>query len=763
MRYLVSGINCEKCQALLENNFNNSNFIISFNKKGEDFEINSNKEKKELIEYIKNLLNINHKHNLMVEDIHDYVFYFKGLNCANCSAKIEDSIKKKDYVNSENYDFARQKMMISSTIENREDLRDNLQNIIDSIEDGVSVVDSISDEKEESKSKNKELFKFGFTLIMLILLHFVKLNNYLNIILHAGLYLLVGREVLFETFEKIKNKSFLDENFLMTIASLAAFFTGNYEEAVSVMLFYCVGEFLQDEAVDRSRDSITAALELKPEYANTIKGGNIAKVDPEDVLVGDVILIRPGEKIPLDGVVLKGTSEIDTSNITGESVPVVIDVNDEVVSGSVNISGALEVKVLKEYKQGTIANILDMVENASTKKAPVEKFITRFARYYTPTVVFLAVAIAIILPTIFNFTIKDAIYRACIFLVISCPCALVLSVPLGIFAGIGAMSKKAIFVKGGNLIEAISDIKTVVFDKTGTVTEGSFEITDVVELNSNRDEILKIAAIGEKRSTHPIAKAISKAYETEEEATDLKDLGGKGISFRYNKDDILIGNDKILIENNIEVPLSHKESTSVHVYVVKNKEVLGIILLNDKIKKDAKKDIKNLHDMGIKTVMLSGDREDIVRDVSNKLSIEEYHGALLPLDKVDILEKIMENKDHKVAFVGDGTNDAPVLARADVGFSMGSGSDIAVESSDVVLLKSELSKIVDAVNISKNTRRTVYENIALALILKLVVLIMGAFGYASMFMAVFADVGVALICILNSIRILYVKNKSFLS
>lgn len=760
MRYLMTGLNCENCLDYLLNNINKASIISKIERKGAKLEIHSDSEKKEIVKHINTILrNINHNHKIEISDLYDYEFYFKGLNCANCSAKIEENIRKKEYIDSENYDFARQKMKLTSTIEDRESLRMKLQDIIDSIEDGVKVVDEIKKdiESEEKTFKNKEIFKFIFTLIMLICLHFIEINNILNIIIHAMLYLLVGKEVLLETFEKIQSKSFLDENFLMTIASLSAFFTGNYEEAVSVMLFYCVGEFLQDEAVERSRKSITKALELKPEYANVIRDGQAIKVDPEDVLVGEMVLIRPGEKVPLDGIIKKGLSEIDTSNITGESVPESVEIGDKLVSGSVNISGAIEMEVLKEYKSGTIANILDMVENASSKKTPVEKFITRFAKYYTPVVVCLAFIIAISLPLFFNYSIKDGIYRACIFLVISCPCALVISVPLGIFAGIGAMSKKAIFVKGGNFIEAISDVKTVVFDKTGTVTEGNFEIAEVIEIKSNREEILKIASIGEKSSTHPIAKAIVKAFKAEENPEDLKNLGGKGIEFKYNGEKILLGNEKILIENNIEVPIKDVNSSYVHVYVAKNREVLGTILLKDKIKKDAKKDIKALHDMGIKTVMLSGDREDIVKEVSNVLAIDDYYGALLPLDKVDILEDIMKKSDHKVAFVGDGTNDAPVLARADVGFSMGSGSDIAVESSDVVLLKSELSKIIDSVKISKKTKRIVFENIAIALILKVVILILGAFGMASMFMAVFADVGVALICILNSIRILGVK------
>lgn len=699
------------------------------------------------------------KDTIKINSLKKHSFYLKGLNCPVCAKKIEDKINTEKYINSTNFNFSNQKLEVESSVENKELLKERIQNICDNIEDGVMVEYEHKEEKSQEitayKGVNikKDVLIFALEILSLIAIHFFS-DGYLKISLYGFLYLFVAKDVLINVFSPTKTHSFLDENFLMVIASIAAFITGAYSEAVSVMLFYSVGEFLQDLAVERSRDNITKALALKPSYANLKTKDGIKKVSPEDVKVGDIIIIRPGEKIPLDGIITKGTSEIDTSNISGESLPESVEIGQEILSGVVNLDGLLEIKVTKEYKEGTIGKILDMVENASSKKAGVEKFISRFAGFYTPIVVSFAIILAIFLPVFTGLKIKESIYRACIFLVISCPCALVISVPLGIFAGIGAMSRKAIFVKGGNYLQGLTDVKTIVFDKTGTITEGKFEIFKVIEIAAKEEEILQIAAIGEQFSTHPIAKAIAKEMNNLPKPTNLNNIDGKGITFDLEDNKILVGNKKLLEKYNIQAEQTYKLPLAVHVYVVRDKDLLGIICLRDKLKDNIRKDISLLKSLGITPVLLSGDREEVVKEVCENVGIEKYYGSLLPLDKVSKIEKIMEDTKGKVAFVGDGTNDAPVLTRADIGISMGSGSDIAIESSDVVLLKDEISKVVEAIKISLKTKKIVYQNIALALILKIVILCLGAFGMATMFLAIFADVGVSLICILNSLRVM---------
>jgi len=614
-------------------------------------------------------------------------------------------------------------------------------------------VENITDDDEKRDIK-KTILIFLLELVTLLGVHFL-VSSQIKVFLYLALYLFVAKDVLKEVFTLDKKiSSFFDENFLVAIASIAAFFTGAYTESISVMLFYNFGEFLQDMAVESSRSNISAALQLKPAYANLKTTHGTKKVNPEEVKIGQVIVIKPGEKIPLDGIVVSGSSQLDTSNITGESVPVNVEVDDEILSGVLNINGLLEIKVTKEYAKGTIGKILDMVENASSKKAGVEKFITRFAKYYTPIVVFIALFLALLLPIITDYTIKEAIYRSCIFLVISCPCALVISVPLGIFAGIGSLSRKAIFVKGGNFVEALTDVKTVVFDKTGTITQAKFEVFQVLAIEESKEDVIKFAAIGEQYSTHPIARAIAGMEENLPKPENLKNIDGKGICYTYNGKEFLVGNLKLLKEFEITLEEKFDLPLAVHVYVIRDKKLLGIISLRDKVKDGVEKDIKDLKNLGIKPIILSGDKKEIVRDVAKSVGIDTFYGDLLPLDKVSKLENIMENSQGKVAFVGDGTNDAPVLTRADVGISMGSGSDIAIESSDVVLLKDQISKVVETIKISLMTKRIVYENIGLALILKIIILILGALGVATMFLAIFADVGVSLLCIFNSLRLM---------
>lgn len=680
-----------------------------------------------------------------------YIFHLKGLNCANCARKIEDELKKKSELINLNYDFLNDELTFDSE-ENSRDLLVKIQGVVDSIEDGVTVTEEFDEEIEddEEQEENFSIYKCIFAFLGLIILHFLDLDKKLEFAFYILLYIVVGFDIVKSSISKIASGNFMDEEFLMTLASVAAIVSGEYAEAVAVMLFYTVGETIQDRAVDSSKKSIKEALKLKPEFANVKKGDKIVKVDPSDVNVGDIILIKPGEKVPLDGKIIKGASNLDTSNISGEFAPISLEVGDTITSGFINLDSSIEVEVTKAYKEGTIAKIIDMVKNASTNKAKVEKFITRFAKVYTPIVIGLAVILFLVLNFASQLTFKEALYRAAIFLVISCPCALAISVPLTIFAGIGSLSRKSIFVKGGNSIEALTDIDGVAFDKTGTVTKGEFTIAEVKEIKAEKEKILEIASVGEIYSTHPIGKAIVKSFKSEKIPEHLTNIAGKGIEFELDGISYLVGNQKLMNDFNLKL---EKESNSnyVDVFVADKNEILGIIKLKDEIKDGVKDSVNNLHKRGIKTYMFSGDKENVVKEIASEVGIDYYKGSLLPEDKVREIKDIEKNK--KLAFVGDGTNDAPSLASAYLGISMGSGSDIAIETSDIVLLKNDISSVVNAIDIAKKVKKIAYQNIFIALFLKVLVLVLGAIGYVSMPLAVFADVGVALICIVNSLRV----------
>jgi Cd2+/Zn2+-exporting ATPase len=548
----------------------------------------------------------------------------------------------------------------------------------------------------------------------------------------------------------------------MTLATIGAFIIGEYPEGVAVMLFYQVGELFQGMAVNRSRKSIKALTDIMPDYANLEKDNEIVVVDPTEVRIGDYIIIKPGEKVPLDGLVVEGESSLDTSNITGESVPRSIGVGNQIISGVINNQGLLKVKVEKEFGESTVTKILDLVENASSRKAPTEQFITKFARYYTPAVVFIALGIGILPTLFFNGELTDWAYRAFVFLVISCPCALVISIPLGFFGGIGAASKEGILVKGGNFLEALNYVDRVVFDKTGTLTKGVFKVTKVKAYDGySEDEVLELAAYGESYSNHPIALSILDEYGRDirkEYIVDYREIPGKGISVNIDEADILLGNKGLLIDNNID--FVEEESIGTVVYVAREGRHVGTIIVSDEIKASVRDDLSSLKDLGVQeTIMLSGDNGSTARKVGDLIGIDKVHGDLLPQDKVLKLEEILsESSGKKVAFVGDGVNDAPVLARADVGIAMGGlGSDAAIEAADIVILTDEISKIATGIKIAKKTKRIVSQNIVIALGIKLMVLGLGAAGLASMWQAVFADVGVSLIAILNSIRVLKVE------
>lgn len=572
-------------------------------------------------------------------------------------------------------------------------------------------------------------------------------------------YIVIGRSVLKKAVLNIVRGNAFDESFLMTVATVAAFAIGEYSEATAVMLFYQIGEFFQSYAVGKSRASIAEMMSIAPEYANLETSDGIEEVDPEEVNIGDIIVIRAGEKIPLDGVVTEGESFVDTAALTGESVPRRVSAGDDVISGCVNGEGILKVKVAKKYEDSTVAKILELVENASSKKARLENFITRFARVYTPIVTVSALLLAVIPPLLFGYSFADWIERACIFLIVSCPCALVISVPLGFFGGIGAASKIGVLVKGSSYLEAVSEVKTIVFDKTGTLTKGEFKVSRVLPNTAagfSAEELLRLAAHAESLSNHPIAKSIANAYggKIETEKVSLaKETAGRGVAVHYDGKNIAAGNCLLLDELGVEYNSSEDAGTVVHVAC--DGTYAGCIVISDEIKNGAKEALSEMRSAGIrKLVMLSGDRVEAAESVAGTLGIDEFRAQLLPVDKVSEVEKLIsEEKNGKVAFVGDGINDAPVLMRADVGIAMGSlGSDAAIEAADVVLMDDDIRKISSIIRISRKTMAIVRENITFALAVKFLVLILGAIGVANMWEAVFGDVGVTVLAIFNSMR-----------
>ena len=578
-------------------------------------------------------------------------------------------------------------------------------------------------------------------------------------------YIIIGWDIVYKAVRNIFHGQVFDENFLMFIATVGAFIVGEYSEGVAVMLFYQVGELFQSYAVNRSRQSITQLMDICPEYANIEEDGEIKQVDPDDVEVGSIIVIKPGERIPLDGIVIEGESMVDTSSLTGESVPRSVRVDSEVISGCVNGSGLLRVRTTKEFDNSTVARILELVENASSKKAKVENFITRFARYYTPVVTIGAFLLAVIPPLLFGGEWFDWLQRACIFLVISCPCALVISVPLSFFGGIGAASSLGILVKGSNYLEAAADMDTVVFDKTGTLTKGEFEVNVIEPENgASEEEVLQLAAYAEQYSDHPIAASIKRAYqkhgyETDtERLSEVEELAGHGVSAKFDGVEVLAGNAELLKQRGISV--NESKHTGTVVYIAKGGKYKGSIVISDTVKPEAKEAITMLKKAGIKkAVMLTGDRKAAGEAVATQLGIDVVYTQLLPADKVKKVEELLSDEDTgKVAFVGDGINDAPVLTRADIGIAMGTmGSDAAIEAADIVLMDDDTTKIAKVVEIARKTRIIVKQNIVFALGVKALILILGAFGLANMWEAVFADVGVSVIAIINAMRMLKFK------
>lgn len=704
----------------------------------------------------------------------------EGLDCPNCAAKVERKINTLEGIKEATVDFLGKKIVVLADEISENELVELIQTEVDKIEDGVKVFvpkvqagESSSEEEDTGKIKKKLLIG-GILFVLGIFVPKTLFIPKLAVFLVS--YLVIGGDVLLSAFKNILNGQVFDENFLMAIATIGAFAIGEYPEGVAVMLFYQLGELLQGIAVNNSRKSIVSLMDIRPDYANIKVGEGIKKVSPEEIKVGEIIVVKPGEKVPLDGKIVKGASTFDTSALTGESLPREAKAGDDVLSGFINKNGLIEIQVAKVFSESTVSKILYLMENAGSKKSKTENFITKFARYYTPAVVITALIVAIFPPLLIQgATFLDWIYRALIFLVVSCPCALVISIPLGFFGGIGGASRHGILIKGTNYLEVLNDLESVVMDKTGTLTKGIFKVTEVnaennIKINdfeNNKTELtkpllLKYAAHIEKFSNHPIAQSIVAEYENsvskvdENVVKDFEEISGFGIKVNINNHQFLAGNSKLMNLENIT--FDKKENLGTAIYLAADGKYIGNILISDEVKEDSARAIKGMKENGVKEiVMLTGDNEAIGKNIAEKLGIDKVFTELLPNEKVEKLEEIYKTKSEKgkVAFVGDGINDAPVLARADLGIAMGgAGSDAAIEAADVVIMNDEPSKIVTAIKIAKKTKEIVWQNITVAFAIKIVVMALGLFGDATMWEAVFADVGVALLAVLNATRVL---------
>ena len=725
--------------------------------------------------------------------------FIEGLDCPNCAAKIERKLNTLQKIKAATVDFLGKRVIVESEDFSQDELAKFIQTEVDKIEDGVKIstkrlhshghthhhshsnshVHSHSHTHGEGDTDKikKKLLIGGIIFVLGIFIPKTLFIPKFAVFLVS--YFIIGGDVLVSAVKNILRGQVFDENFLMSIATIGAFAIGEYPEGVAVMLFYQLGELFQGIAVNNSRKSIIALMDIRPDYANLKTDSEIKKVNPDEIKVADIIVVKPGEKVPLDGKIITGNSTFDTSALTGESLPREAKTGDIVLSGFINKTGLVEIEVTKVFSESTVSKILDLVENSSSKKSKTENFITKFAKYYTPAVVITALIMAIFPPLLISgATFTDWIYRALIFLVVSCPCALIISIPLGFFGGIGGASKHGILVKGANYLEALNDVESIVMDKTGTLTKGVFKVTEInvennVKINdfeNNKTDLtqpllLKYAAHIEKFSNHPIAQSIVSEYENsiaktdESIVKDFKEISGFGIKANINNHQILAGNSKLMNSENIR--FDKKENLGTVVYIAFNRQYIGNILISDEIKEDSPKAIRGMKANGIKEiVMLTGDNNAIGKNIAEKLEIDKVFAELLPNEKVEKLEEIYKTKSEKgkVVFVGDGINDAPVLARADIGIAMGGvGSDAAIEAADVVIMNDEPSKIVTAMKIAKKTKTIVWQNITLAFAVKLIVLILGLFGDATMWEAVFADVGVALLAVLNATRVLKYK------
>lgn len=691
------------------------------------------------------------------------VLELSGLDCPHCAEKINQRVSKLTDISDSNMDFINKKLTVTA---DSKSVISDITEIVHELEPDVEVKPfERHSHTDEHKNRKRELIEIGVSLVLFVFAFIID-AKIPNIVIALLAFLVAGYDVIISAVRNLLKGEAFDETLLMTIASIGALCIGDVREGAAVMIFFQVGELFQDIAVERSRKSITSLLSLKSDTVNIKSGNEIKEIETEKVQVGDIMVVRVGERVPIDGVVVNGRTAFDASALTGEAVPVEAEENSEVLSGSVNLTSVVEIKAAKKYSDSTIAKILEMVENASGKKANAEKFITKFARVYTPIVVAAAVLLVLIPSIVTGFSqFSTWLYRGLLFLVISCPCALVISVPLSFFAGIGGASRKGILIKGAKNIESLSKLKSVAFDKTGTLTEGKFKVIDVIPCSDNikKDYILKLAAYAESMSTHPIAKSITQKYNQPIDSNVLSDVveeAGGGVKAKINRHEVLCGTAKLLEKNSVKAEFENDGSTCV--YVALDGQYIGVVLLGDGIKKGSKTAINRLKSKGIKTTLLTGDKEQAAQKTAQELGIENVFSELLPADKVARVEELISREtDGNVGFVGDGINDAPVIARADVGFAMGGlGSDIAIEAADIVIMNDDPSSIPTAVSISEKTMRIVKENIVFAIGIKVLVMVLGAFGIADMWEAVFADVGVSVIAILNSLRAMSVKNKT---
>jgi len=780
---ILQGLDCAHCAAKIERKVSQIEGInsanVNFLTKTLTLEIEEATKVQELIAVTSEKVEKIEPHVKVKEKQSEKVLkkeiLLEGLCCGNCAAKMERESNNIDGVKSAIIDFISTKLILEIDNPSKQNaILDEVKKIVKRVEPDVKVVEiqnksKISEnkahEQDHQESNKGEIIRLIVSAAIFGLATAFKFSNTIELILYLVSYVLVGGEVVLRALRNIRRGQVFDENFLMSIATIGAFTIGQYPEGVAVMLFYQLGEIFQGIAVNRSRKSITALMDIRPDFANLKINNDIKKVSPEEVNIGDVIIVKPGEKVPLDGKVIEGNSMVDTSALTGESVPKKVSLGYNVLGGVINKNGLLTIEVEKEFKDSTIAKILDLVQNASSKKASTEKFITKFARYYTPVVVFSAVALAAIPSLVIEgATFSQWLYRALAFLVVSCPCALVVSIPLGFFGGIGGASKNGILVKGGNYLEALNNVDVVVFDKTGTLTKGVFEVSEIVPKNNiSKDELIGFAAYAESFSNHPIATSILNAYGKEiakDAVKNYEEISGHGVKVIVEEKEILAGNHKLMNKENISYERVETIGTVVHVAV--DKEYAGCIVISDEIKEDSAKAINALRSLGVKkTVMLTGDNKRIGTKVAEQLGLDEVYAELLPDQKVEKVELLYKEKSPKgkLIFVGDGINDAPVLARADIGIAMGGvGSDAAIEAADVVIMTDEPSKIALAIKIAKKTRTIVMQNIFFAFGVKVIILILVALGLGTMWEAVFGDVGVALLAVLNSMRAMKTEN-----
>lgn len=727
-----------------------------------------------------------------------YEFILEGLDCANCANKIQNKLSENP--NYENVIVNFNTLKLSLETEENETIRTEIEKIVKSLEPDVEVVDSYKNgknkhnkmdianeeshnhehnhrhnnidcdyephdniekniqkkhnEKSDKKTKNKNLIRLIIGIIFMFIGICVKLPSKLNLIFTVLAYIVLLFRTSKNALKLLKQKT-IDENFLVTISCIGAFFIGEQVEGLMVIVLYEIGKFLEEKAINNTRKSIASVMDIRPEYANLKHGNHEHKVSPEEVNIGDIILVKQGEKVPLDGRIISGTANLNTASLTGESKLQEVKVNDKILSGSINEKGLIEVQVTEKYEDSTVSKILELVENATDKKAKTETFVNKASRIYTPIVLILSILVAVVLPIIFeNITYTQSIYRALIFLVVSCPCAIVISVPLSYFSGIGKASKTGILVKGSNYLDAIKDIKYIAFDKTGTLTKGKFEVEKikVYDTDYTEDEILEFAALGESFSNHPLALAVLNKYgkkAAKEKITNFEEVTGKGLQYKLDEKIVKIGNSEL-------TETKEDDEIGTIIYVKVEEDVIGALILNDTIKPEAKEAIEKLNKLGIDTMMFTGDNLEVAKKVANEIGIRDVKAEMLPTDKYSELEKIIKNKTNgKVAFVGDGINDSPVLALSDIGISMGGiGSSSAIEASDMVIMTDNLNKIDEAIKISKFTNKIIKQNLIFALTVKILVLILSVLGIAQMWMAVFADVGVTLLTIVNTMRII---------